>query len=53
MHISFDGQSNIKLKAGDNVIIRHKAHQLQLIHPKDYDYILRTKLVWSLGPDKY
>lgn len=53
--VSFDGQSNIELKAGDNVVIRHKSHQLQLIHPKDYDYyhILRKKLGWSVGPDKY
>ncbi len=52
--VSFDGQSNIELKAGDNVIIRHKSHQLQLMHPKDYDYfnILRNKLGWSVGPDK-
>ena len=27
--VSFNGQSNIKLKASDNVIIRHKHHQLQ------------------------
>ena len=55
--VSFDGQSTIELKAGDNVIIRHKSHQLQLMHPKDYDYnyyhILRNKLGWSVGPDKY
>ncbi len=52
--VSFDGQSNIELKAGDNVIIRHKSHQLQLMHPKDYDYyhILRTKLGWSVRPDR-
>ena len=53
--VSFDGQSNIELKAGDNVIIRHKSHQLQLMHPKNYDYyhILRNKLGWSVRPDKY
>ncbi len=36
--VSFNGQSNIKLKASDNVIIRHKHHQLQLMQSKDYDY---------------
>ena len=48
--VSFDGQSNINLKAGDHVEIRHKSHKLQLIHPKGYDYfhILRNKLGWSV-----
>jgi NAD+ kinase len=48
--LSFDGQSNIELRAGDHVKIRHKSHKLQLMHPTDYDYfhILRNKLGWSL-----
>lgn len=52
--VSFDGQSNIELVAGDRVEIRHKSHQLQLMHPKDYDYyhILRNKLGWSVNPEK-
>ena len=51
--VSFDGQANIELQAGDSVMIRHKSHQLQLMHPKDYDYfnILRNKLGWSVGPE--
>ena len=50
--LSFDGQGNIELKAGDRVVIRHKSHKLQLMHPKDYDYyhILRNKLGWSVSP---
>ncbi len=50
--VSFDGQSNIELEAGDHVVIRHKSHKLQLMHPKDYDYyhILRNKLGWSISP---
>ena len=50
--LSFDGQSNIELKAGDKVVIRHKAHTLKLMHPKGYDYynILRNKLGWSVSP---
>ena len=50
--LSFDGQSNIELQAGDRVVIRHKAHQLQLMHPKNYDYfhILRNKLGWGISP---
>ncbi len=48
--VSFDGQSNINLRTGDEVKIRHKAHQLQIMHPKSYDYfhILRNKLGWSI-----
>jgi NAD+ kinase len=50
--LSFDGQANIDLQAGDKVIIRQKKHRLRLIHPEDYDYyrILRTKLSWSIAP---
>lgn len=52
--VSFDGQSNIELVAGDHVEIRHKSHQLQLMHPKSYDYyhILRDKLGWSVNPER-
>ena len=48
--VSFDGQSNLRLLSGDKVIIQHKSHTLQLLHPKDYDYfhILRKKLGWSV-----
>lgn len=50
--LSFDGQSNIELTAGDHVVIRHKSHKLQLMHPEGYDYfhILRNKLGWSVSP---
>lgn len=50
--LSFDGQANIDLEAGDYVVIRHKSHKLKLMHPKDYDYyhILRNKLGWSVSP---
>jgi NAD+ kinase len=50
--VSFDGQSNIDLQAGDNIVIRNKSHKLKLMHPKNYDYyhILRNKLGWSSSP---
>lgn len=50
--VSFDGQSNIELQAGDHIVIRQKSHQLQLMHPESYDYfhILRNKLGWSVSP---
>lgn len=50
--VSFDGQANIELQAGDSIVIRNKSHKLQLMHPKDYDYfhILRNKLGWSSSP---
>lgn len=50
--VSFDGQSNIDLRAGDTIVIRNKSHKLKLMHPKSYDYynILRNKLGWSSSP---
>jgi len=50
--VSFDGQSNIELQAGDNIVIRNKSHKLKLMHPQSYDYyhILRNKLGWSSSP---
>jgi NAD+ kinase len=50
--VSFDGQANIELRAGDKIIIQQKKHRLTLIHPEGYDYyrILRTKLGWSVAP---
>ena len=50
--VSFDGQANIELQAGDNIVIRNKAHKLKLMHPENYDYfhILRNKLGWSSSP---
>ena len=50
--VSFDGQSNVDLKAGDRITIRQHPNKLLLIHPEDYDYfhILRTKLGWSTTP---
>lgn len=49
---SFDGQANIELQAGDNIVIRNKSHKLKLMHPISYDYfhILRDKLGWSSSP---
>ncbi len=48
--LSFDGQANIALRAGDKIIIHQEKHKLTLIHPKQYDYyrILRNKLGWSI-----
>ena len=36
--VSFDGQANIELQAGDTIVIRNKSHKLKLMHPKNYDY---------------
>ncbi len=48
--LSFDGQANIALCAGDKIVIRQQKHKLTLIHPEEYDYyrILRNKLGWSI-----
>ncbi len=50
--LSFDGQANIELQAGDRIVIQQKKHKLILIHPEGYDYyrILRNKLGWSVAP---
>lgn len=50
--VSFDGQANLNLLAGDRIIIRQHPNKLLLVHPVDYDYyhILRTKLGWSTTP---
>ncbi|PID45751.1 MAG: NAD(+) kinase [Proteobacteria bacterium] len=50
--VSFDGQSNLNLRAGDRIVIRQHPNKLLLIHPVTYDYyhILRTKLGWSTTP---
>ena len=50
--VSFDGQANINLQAGDRIVIRQHENKLLLIHPEDYDYyhILRSKLGWSATP---
>jgi NAD+ kinase len=50
--VSFDGQSNVEMLAGDRIVIRQHPHKLKLIHPESYDYyhILRSKLGWSATP---
>lgn len=50
--ISFDGQSNVDMLAGDRIVIRQHPNKLRLIHPESYDYyhILRSKLGWSATP---
>jgi len=47
--VSWDGQSNFDLQAGDRIIIERKTEDVHLIHPEFYDYfqILRAKLRWS------
>lgn len=50
--VSFDGQANLNLKAGDRIVIRQHPNKLLLVHPESYDYynILRSKLGWSATP---
>ena len=50
--VSFDGQANLDLKAGDRIVIRQHSNKLRLMHPEGYDYyhILRSKLGWSATP---
>jgi len=52
LRISFDGQSNVDMLAGDRIVIHQHPNKLRLIHPESYDYyhILRSKLGWSATP---
>jgi NAD+ kinase len=47
--VTFDGQGNQQLQAGDSVEIRRKTKGIKLLHPKDYDFysVLRAKLRWG------
>lgn len=46
--VSCDGQERIIIAPGDKIKINKKSEELQLIHPKDYNYFetLRAKLGW-------
>lgn len=48
-----DGQVNHPLNPGDRIRVRKSDCDLQLIHPRGYDYfhILRTKLHWGSGKE--
>jgi NAD+ kinase len=47
--VTFDGQANQHLQAGDRIEIRTKSRTVTLLHPADYNYydILREKLHWG------
>jgi len=47
--VSYDGQGNVKLAAGDLLRITASDHRVRLIHPANYDYfeLLRAKLHWG------
>ncbi len=47
--LSFDGQKNIILQPGDQIIINKYPTDVKLIHPVDYNYFatLREKLGWN------
>ena len=50
--VTFDGQFNEELAAGDAVEVGRAPFPLRLIHPRGFDYfsILRNKLRWGRGP---
>lgn len=50
--LTCDGQVNLGLLSGDEVVVRRKAHPVTLLHPADYDYyqVLRAKLHWATSP---
>lgn len=50
--VSVDGQVNIALEPGDRVAIKRSSTNVQLLHPKSYEFfdILRAKLRWGKQP---
>lgn len=48
--VSCDGQTPTILNPGDRLQVTRKPQELQLIHPRDYDYyaVLRDKLQWGM-----
>lgn len=50
--LTCDGQVNLGLIAGDEVLVRRKPRPVTLIHPSGYDYyqVLRAKLHWATSP---
>ncbi len=49
LEVSCDGQIALPVSPGDEIHIYQSEHQLQLIHPKNYNYyhVLRQKLGWA------
>ncbi len=47
--ISFDGQTSVSIKVGQDIRLRQYSNAINLIHPKNYDYfeIIRSKLHWG------
>jgi NAD+ kinase len=47
--VSFDGQFQLDLEAGDKIVVRRAAQKVTLLHPSDYCYfeMLRIKLNWG------
>ncbi|MFZ9036270.1 MAG: NAD(+) kinase [Francisellaceae bacterium] len=47
--LSFDGHSELSLKAEDRILINKDRHHVSILHPLDYDYYhnLRAKLHWG------
>lgn len=47
--ISFDGQTSIAVKAGQDIRLCQYSNVINLLHPKNYDYfeIIRSKLHWG------
>jgi NAD+ kinase len=47
--VSFDGQTSVSIKAGQDIRLRQYHNLIYLLHPKNYDYfeIIRSKLHWG------
>ncbi len=47
--VSFDGQFQLDLEAGDKILVQRAAQEITLLHPSEYCYfeMLRNKLNWG------
>ena len=47
--VSFDGQTSVPIKTGQDIRLHQYSSAIDLLHPKNYDYfeIIRSKLHWG------
>ncbi|WP_257607973.1 NAD(+) kinase [bacterium endosymbiont of Bathymodiolus sp. 5 South] len=47
--VSFDGQTSVSIKAGQDIRLHQYSNAISLLHPKNYNYfkIIRSKLHWG------
>ncbi len=53
--VSCDGQTGVRVQAGDVIRVRKKPHKLKLLHPRDHNFYqsCRSKLGWGSPVDRH